>query len=99
MACRADGWTVEISQSESGRGLIGKEKERESGCGVRSSEPVGYLFGNMDTTVGLLMSPTFFVRCVWVCKVEFLASLRGGLRLLIFLSLETSRAGCPRWRL
>lgn len=59
MACRADGWTVEISQSESGRGLIGKEKERESGCGVHSSEPVGDLFGKMDTTVDLLMSQHF----------------------------------------
>ena len=97
MACRADGWTMEISQFESGRGLIGKKRER--GYGLHSSEPVGYLIGNMDTSVGLLMSPTFFVRCVWVCKVEFLASLRGGIRLLLFLSLETSRAGCLRWRL
>ena len=59
MACRADGWTVEISQSESGRGLIWKEKERDRGCGVHSSEPVGDLFGKMDTTVDFLMSKHF----------------------------------------
>ena len=59
MACRADGWAAEISQFESGRGLIGKEKERERGCAVHSSESVGDLFGKMDTTVGLLMSQHF----------------------------------------
>lgn len=83
MACRADGWTVEISQFESGRGLIGKEKERERGCGVHSSEPVGDLFGKMDTTLDSHV-PAIFVHRLWISKVEFLASLRGGTRLLLF---------------
>ena len=63
---------------------------------MHSSEPSGDLFGKMDTTVGFAHVPTFFVfflvRWLGVCKIEFLASLRGGTRLLIFI-FGNSRAG------